>query len=134
MVHNILSHGNVNIPLLTLLKNNDSSIDQKNTNYLFYITDNELDKGEKLDETKIRKNYFEIQGASSEFFVFKEKLAKLALKYKLELIEYKSFYEWYIQLKKEIKSGKSGYNELQNMSIYEFIISFLNFSFVFRKT
>ena len=134
LVHNILSQGNVNIPLLTLLKNNDSSLDIKNTNYLFYITDNEIDKDKKIDETKIRKNYFEIQGVSSEFYVFKEKLTKLALKYDLELIEYKSFYEWYTQLKKNIKSGKSGYNELENMSIYEFIISFLNFSFVFRKT
>lgn len=138
LVHNILSQGNVNIPLLTLLKNGESNLGNLDStitsnNYLFYITDEYSEKSKKIDESSIRKNYFEIQGVSSEYYLFKEKLAKIALKQQLELVEYKSFYEWYSQLKKEIKSGKSGYTELENMSIYEFVISFLNFSFIFRK-
>ena len=134
LVHNILSQGNVNIPLLTLLKNGESnSLMITSNNYLFYITDDYSEKSKKIEESNIRKNYFEIQGVSSEYYLFKEKLAKLALKYQLELVEYKSFYEWYSQLKKQIKSGKSGHTELENMSIYEFVISFLNFSFIFRK-
>lgn len=129
LIHNILSQGNVNIPLLTLLKNNESSV---SNNYLFYITEFS-ENNKKIDESGIRKNYFEIQGVSSEYYLFKEKLSKLAIKYDLELVEYKSFYEWYTELKQKIKSNQSGFKELQEMTIYEFVISFLNFSFIFKK-
>lgn len=112
LIYNILNNGNVNIPLLTLLKRQDN-------NYLFYIqTDN--------TKTLTRQNYFELQGVSSEFYLFKENLEKIALKNNLELVEYKSFYQWY----KEYTS----YNKnLNKMSLYEMIISFLNFSFIFKK-
>jgi mRNA (guanine-N7-)-methyltransferase len=93
LINNILKYGNVNIPLLTLVK-------REKNNYLFYIhTEN------KKDLTRL--NYFELQGVSSEFYIFKEKLKNIASKNNLELIEYKSFYDWYK--------------------------SFLNFSFVFKK-
>lgn len=133
LVHNILSQGNVNIPLLTLLKNQESNENlSSNNNYLFYITEIK-ENNKKIDESSIRKNYFEIQGVSSEYYLFKAKLEKLAIKYQLQLVEYKSFYEWYTELKEKIKSNQSGFKELQEMTIYEFVISFLNFSFVFKK-
>ena len=115
LVHNILNYGNVNIPLLTLIK------EQKN-NYLFYI---QTDKNEVLT----RQNYFQIQGVSSEFYLFKEKFKQIALQNNLELVEYKSFYEWYLQ-DRQGRQGRQGRTEL---SIYEMVISFLNFSFIFKK-
>ena len=72
-----------------------------------------------------RQNYFELQGVSSEFYLFKEKLRNIALQNNLQLIEYKSFYEWY-QIYKKTKS-------FQELTIYEMVISFLNFSFIFKK-
>ena len=111
IIHNILSYGNVNIPLLSLIK-------MKQNNYLFYIqTSNQKDL--------TRQNYFEVQGVSSEFYLFKEQFKTLALKNNLELVSFKSFNEWY----KEMKGNKS-FNEL---SVYELVVSFMNFSFVFKK-
>lgn len=111
LINNILKYGNVNIPLLTLVK-------RENNNYLFYI---------QTDSKKVltRQNYFELQGVSSEFYIFKEKLKNIALKNNLKLIQYKSFYEWY--------QGYQGYQGYNNMSVYEMVISFLNFSFIFKK-
>ena len=112
IIKNILNNGNVNIPLLTLVK-------QTNNNYLFYInTSNDTSKGLI---NNLRKNYFEIQGVSSEFYLQKQTFIKIAEKNGLELIEIKSFYDWYSKYK-----GKE-------MTIYEMVISFLNFSFVFIK-
>ena len=111
LINKILNNGNVNIPLLSLLKKNFN-------NYLFYI---QTEKSEVLT----RQNYFELQGVSSEFYLFKEKLRIIALQNNLEIIEYKSFYEWY-QIYKKTKS-------YQELSIYEMVISFLNFSFIFKK-
>lgn len=112
IIHNILEHGNVYIPLLTLVK-------QSVNNYLFYIQTNPDSK------RLTRQNYFEIQGVSSEYYLFKEQLRILALKNGLELVEYKSFYDWY-----KIYKKTPIYNE---MTIYEMIVSFLNFSFIFKK-
>ena len=111
-IFKILQNSNVNIPLLTLMKGQEGS-----SNYLFYIN--------MQSKTLTRQNYFELQGVSSEYYLFKEKLMNIAKAYNLELIEYKSFYDHYQDYKKD-KSFKP-------MSIYEMIISFLNFSFVFRK-
>lgn len=118
IIYNILQNGDVSIPLLTLLKNKDI----KNS-YLFYITE----ETEKIKNIEITKNYFEIQGVSSEFYLFKEQFKKIAEKHNLELIEFKSFYEWYTELSSEKNI------DLENMTIYEFVISFLNFSFIFKK-
>ena len=111
-IYKILQNGNVNIPLLTIMKNENDL-----TNYLFYIN--------TTSKTLTRQNYFELQGVSSEFYLFKQILKDTAKKYNLELIEYKTFYEWY-QVYKNDKSFKP-------MSVYEIIISFLNFSFIFKK-
>lgn len=111
LINNILKYGNVNIPLLTLVKQNKN-------NYLFYIQTD-------VNKTLTRQNYFEIQGVSSEYYLFKNKLQKLCLKNDLQLIEYKSFHDWYLLYKKN--------NKMLQMSIYEMVISFLNFSFVFKK-
>lgn len=111
LIHKILNNGNVNIPLLSLLKKDFN-------NYLFYI---QTEKSKVLT----RQNYFELQGVSSEFYLFKEKLRNIALQNNLQLIQYKSFYEWY-QVYKKTKS-------FQELTIYEMVISFLNFSFIFKK-
>lgn len=109
LIKNILDQGNVNIPLLTLIK-------QLDNNYLFYVQ-----TGTQENITNLRKNYFEIQGVSSEYYLLKDILIKLAKKNNLELIQIKSFYEWY----KDYPGNK--------MTPYEMIISFLNFSFIFIK-
>ena len=66
LVNNILNYGNVDIPLLTLIK-------QSNNNYLFYI---KSDKNTNLN----KQNYFELKGVSSEFFLFKHKLKEICNK------------------------------------------------------
>ena len=115
LISNILKYGNVNIPLLTLYK-------QYKNNYLFYIHPEDSKK-----QTLTRQNYFEIQGVSSEFYLFKNELKQLAEQNNLELIEFKSFYDWYLDYKKNVPDEKF------KMSVYESLISFLNFSFVFKK-
>ena len=64
--------------------------------------------------------YFDVTGESREYFVFKSILVQTAKIYKLELVNTRSFYDWY---------------KLYNhpMTQYEQLISFLNFSFVFKK-
>lgn len=111
LMYKILNNGNVNIPMLTLIKKDFN-------NYLFYI------QTEK-SKTLTRQNYFELQGVSSEFYIFKENLKNIALQHNLQLVEYKSFYEWY-QIYKKTQTFKE-------LSIYEMLISFLNFSFIFKK-
>jgi len=114
LIKNILDNGNVSIPLLTLVHKHIN-------NYLFFINTNE--------ETKIKtQNYFEVQGVSSEYYLFKEKLSNLALKHNLKLINYISFYDWYQIYKSENLENKS-----IDLTPYEMVISFLNFSFTFQK-
>lgn len=115
LINNILNYGNVNIPLLSLITKNKN-------NYLFYIN---TDKSKKIT----RQNYFELQGVSSEFFLFKQQLKTLAEKNNLILIEYKSFYDWYNEY---LIFNKTKY-QFEKMSTYELLISFLNFSFIFKK-
>ena len=114
LIKNILDYGNVNIPLLTLVK-------QQNNNYLFYINTDMSGPS----SFNFRKNYFEIQGVSSEFYLFKQTLIKLANKNDLELIQIKSFYDWYVNYTNYLQNKK------YEMTPYEIIISFLNFSFCF---
>jgi mRNA (guanine-N7-)-methyltransferase len=120
LINELLKIGNVNIPLLTLVKKDNNS-------YYFNIKEhNEINN-------KFSKNYFEIQGASLEFYLYKDKLIKIADKNNLELIEYKTFYEWYNELINDKTISKYDKLRLNNMSPYEMIISFLNFSFIFKK-
>lgn len=110
IIKKILDNGSVQIPLLTIFK-------KQMNNYLFYIN-TENDKN-------INQNYFEVQGISSEFYLFKQNLKEIAKKNNLELIEFKSFYDWYQEYKKQ--------QHKKEMTIYEMVISFLNFSFIFKK-
>ena len=112
LIHNILKKGNVNISMLDIIHNKDN-------NYVFNID------ALKNNSNKTQ-NYFQLKGASSEFFIFKNLLKDIALKHNLVLIEYKSFHEYYT----EFKQKKILYS---NLTPYEMIISFLNFSFVFQK-
>ena len=64
--------------------------------------------------------YFDIKGESKEYYVFKDELVASAAINNLELIEINSFYNWYTKYNKTIKENEG-------------LISFLNFSFVFRK-
>ena len=110
-----LSVGNVNIPLLNLSKTN------KDNNYLFYINEN---------QSQSTINYFELQGVSSEYYLLKNKIKTIAEEEEigLELVQFKSFYDWYNEI---IVNSKV--NKTIQLSPYEMIISFLNFSFIFRK-
>ena len=101
-IKKILKINDVDIPLLTLLNVNEYS-------YIFNIK----------SKNSVRKTYFELQGESLEYYLQKKQLITIAKKYNLELIEIKTFNEWY--------------DKSFNLSPYEMIISFLNFSFVFKK-
>jgi len=110
-----LDVGNVNIPLLNLSKTN-------NNNYSFYINEN---------QSQSTINYFELQGVSSEYYLLKDKFKNIAEEagIGLELVQFKSFYDWY----NEIILKSKGSNKTIQLSPYEMIVSFLNFSFIFRK-
>ena len=101
-IKKILALGDVDIPLLTLLNVNESD-------YIFNIKTNK----------NIRKTYFELQGESLEHYLLKKNFTEIALKHDLEVIEIKSFNEWY--------------DKKFNLNTYEMVISFLNFSFIFKK-
>ena len=101
-IKKILQNNDVDIPLLTLLNVNDNS-------YIFNIK----------SKNESRKTYFELQGESLEYYLYKENFKSIAKKYNLELIQFKTFNEWY--------------NDSFNLSPHEMIISFLNFSFIFIK-
>lgn len=119
LIKKILDINNVNIPLLSLLK------DDLNINsYLFYINDQTYDES--------RKSYFKLEGVSKEFYLLKENIKTIISKpnINLKIDEFKSFYEWYNDpiITQKLKQ----YNNYP-LSSYEMIISFLNFSFVFTK-
>ena len=101
-IKKILALGDVDIPLLTLLNVNESD-------YIFNIKTNK----------NIRKTYFELQGESLEHYLLKKNFTEIALKHDLEVIEIKSFNEWY--------------DKRFNLNTYEMVISFLNFSFILKK-
>tara|TARA_E500000178_G_C17018749_1_gene754293 strand:+ start:279 stop:1175 length:897 start_codon:yes stop_codon:yes gene_type:complete len=107
LIKKILDNGPVDIPLLNLTKKNL-------TNYLFYINTNK-------NTSNKTQNYFQIKGISSEYYLFKKKLNDLALNNNLKLIKYESFYDWYQKYDKNY------------LTLYEMLISFLNFSFIFQK-
>ena len=119
LIKKILNIDNVNIPLLSLTK------DEFNLNkYFFYINENTFDEN--------RKSYFNIEGISNEYYLFKNELINIASQpnINLKLIEIKSFYDWYND--PLIVAKLKQYNNYP-LSSYEMIISFLNFSFVFIK-
>lgn len=74
----------------------------------------------EIKNNGINETYYDYRGALSEFFVFKDKLIEKCKEYSLELVSIKNFHEW-----KEIFNS--------NLSKNEEIISFLNFSFVFKR-
>jgi mRNA (guanine-N7-)-methyltransferase len=117
LIYNILNNGNVKIPLLTLEKLNLN-------NYLFNITE------ETYDET--RKSYFKLEGESSEYYLFIYNIKKIIKnpEINMDIIEIKSFYEWYNN--PYIINKLKQYSNYP-LSPYEMIISFLNFSFIFKK-
>ena len=100
-----LREGNINIPFLNVSKTTDKS-------YLYQITNN--------TESSKPETYYEYRGALSEYFVFKEELIEKCKKHSLELVRMQNFHEWNIQIK-------------THLNVYEQIISYFNFSFVFVK-
>jgi mRNA (guanine-N7-)-methyltransferase len=67
------------------------------------------------------KTYFDVKGASLEHYLYKQQFIETAKDYGLTLVNINSFYKWYQEYDKPL-------------SIQEQLISFLNFSFIFRKT
>lgn len=74
----------------------------------------------EIKNNGVNETYYDYRGALPEYFVFKDKLIKKCKEYSLELVSIKNFHEW-----KEIINT--------NLSKNEEIISFLNFSFVFKR-
>lgn len=103
LIEGILKNGNYYSELFQLEYVNNST-------YTFNISEYDSLKTE---------NYFKLQGASNEFFLKKQELINKCKKYSLELIDIKNFSEYYT----------SEYN----LTISEMSISFLNFSFIFKK-
>ena len=119
IISNILQKGNIDLPFLKLLSNSD-----KINQYLFYINE--------TNPNDTRKNYFQLEGISTEYLIFKNKLLEIIQhpQINLELIEFINFNEWYKF--PPIISNLQKYNNYP-LSRNEMIISFLNFSFAFRK-
>lgn len=119
-IKNILkTKGNFNLQMLTLVRSvSDDEV------YLYYINESNINQE--------RKNYFQLNGVSKEYFLTIDKINKVLKdpEINLEIVEFKSFYEWYndIELVKNLKEINS-----YPLNINEMIISFLNFSFVFIK-
>lgn len=103
LIEGILKNGNFYSNLFQLEYIN-------NNTYTFNISEYDSLKTE---------NYFKLQGVSNEFFLKKQELINKCKKYSLELIDIKNFSEYY----------SSEYN----LTISEMSISFLNFSFIFKK-
>lgn len=103
LIEGILKNGNYYSELFQLEYVNSST-------YTFNISEYNSLKTE---------NYFKLQGVSNEFFLKKQELINKCKKYSLELIDIKNFSEYYT----------SDYN----LTISEMSISFLNFSFIFKK-
>jgi len=98
-----LENGNITIPFL--------NIEQKDSDsYTYDITSRGND----------RQLYFEYRGALSEYYLHKDYFIKKCKEYSLEPVNILSFHEWKQNLKYEL-------------SVAETIISYFNFSFVFKK-
>ena len=101
MIYKLLEKENFANNLLNI-----SKID--NEKYTFNITSESSD------------TYFDVKGESCEYFLFKDNFIRKAQHYNLQLLEIKSFSEWYELYPYEMSEAESK-------------ISFLNFSFVFIK-
>jgi len=108
LVFNILKKGNIHMPLLTLIHNNKS-------NYIFNIN---------TKETNEKKDYFQIKGTSSEYYLFKDQLEQICIQNNLTLIKYTSFFDYYQDYKLD---------DNLKLNMAEMLISFLNFTFIFKK-
>lgn len=102
IIKNILTKGDVMTKLLQLKR-----VDK--TKYTFNIASNSG-----------TQTYFDVQGISLESFLHKNKLIETAKDYGLEVVNIKSFFNWYME-----------YNG--TITLQEALISFLNFSFIFQK-
>jgi SAM-dependent methyltransferase len=98
-----LDIGNINLPIVSIIKNNDSK-------YTFNL----------ISEQSGRVSYFDYKGAIAEYFLHKEYFIKKAKEHGLEPVEILNFSSWYSKYDKKL-------------SYQEQIVSFFNFSFVFTK-
>ena len=55
-------------------------------------------------------------------------------KYSFELVEYKGFEQYYVDFEKDKNKNKTGNKNMKELSQDEKELSFLNYSFVFKKT
>jgi SAM-dependent methyltransferase len=101
-IQHLLNNGNIKIDLLELLAVSPNS-------YTFNITSN------------THNTYFDVNGKSYEYYLYKDKLIDLARSVNLFPLDIKSFSQWYEQ----DYEGTIANNEAQ--------VSFLNFSFAFQK-
>mgnify|MGYP001244095417 CR=1 FL=1 len=102
-----LKEGDISTPLLEIVKKSDDEYT--------YV----LKSGNTTREQN--RTYFEVNGASNEYFLHKEYFISKCSQYNLELINTFNFHEW-----KKRYQGKE-------LSSQEAMASFLNFSFVFKK-
>jgi SAM-dependent methyltransferase len=100
-----INENNINLPSLKITKKDFNS-------YKFYIQPQKTEKA----------GYFQITEIEKEYYVRKDLLIQTAKKFDLELVEMYNFYDLY----KNYKGNR--------LSIYEQLISFLNFQVIFRKT
>jgi len=108
LIFNMLKKGNIHMPLLTLIHNSKS-------NYIFNIN---------TEETNEKKDYFQIKGTSSEYYLFKDQLEQICMQNDLTLIKYTSFFDYYQDYKLD---------DNLKLNMAEMLISFLNFTFIFKK-
>ena len=101
-----LELGDIKLPLLEITKKSDDE-------YRYLL---------KSNQTQMQtKTYFEVKGVSNEYFLHKEHFISKCKEYNLELVNTFNFHEWNIVYKGT------------KLSKHEEMVSFLNFSFTFRK-
>ena len=100
------------------LKNNPEI--NKSAISLKYISD-EMYEFSLISKKTSRETYFEYQGKSTEYYLFKEFLIEKCKEFNMYPISILGFHEW-----------NNIYNEL-TLSDEELACSFLNFSFIFQK-
>lgn len=96
----------INIPFLSICKKDSESYDYELTSNC----------------SKERETYFQYRGALSEYYLDIELLIEKCKKYSLEPLSVETFHEW------KIRNGNTTY-----LTLCEKIISFMNFSFIFKK-
>ena len=107
LIRTNLQNGDITLPVLNIVEH-PSDKDM----YIYEMTTGKTS----------RDTYFEVRGALSEYYLYKENLITKCKEYDLELVSVLNFHEWKKRYMRE------------ELSAQELIASYFNFTFIFKKT